>query len=505
MAEEHTLIDDIIKNHTERILNLRKFYPFFSLCASSLQQYKEGAYAHLDMGYLTMAILRYFIHENSFNEKPVSYDGYDKFCRELLKRDYEIEDEELNRYIFDKIRNGGRAFEMSFFDPAERKNKIARVRLIDSVVRDDQVLYTITEDGIEFYLSTKEVKDESRINMDQLLLEKMIKAENFRGGIDVIERINIEVKSIDKQREGVVQLLLTDVKAGTEAMDSYMDRIAVWFAEERKLFTRNRELADKAAARYSAGTDVKITRDITRLETLLKQTIENHSELINKTAELSRFADEMIRRSRTRSLKDTFDFEAMLRRMEQYDRPDVMEEIVMPFLLPIRRKSLSIHTIDNLVLGRLVDTDKGEKKEELKADLDFLYDDEILHNSIEKNFGLLFLELLDRLTRWEKLTLSEYNAILEIRFGKEIYENRDYYSFLTHLAGKEDYMIDRLISSQETFLEDMVFKGIGLDKLRDYKGMGFHISFGDELIKISEDEDGFATEVSDMTFERRSR
>ena len=66
-------------------------------------------------------------------------------------------------------------------------------------------------------------------------------------------------------------------------------------------------------------------------------------------------------------------------------------------------------------------------------------------------------------------------------------------------------MIDRLISSQETFLEDMVFKGIGLDKLRDYKDMGFHISFGDELIKISEDEDGFATEVSDMTFERRSR
>jgi hypothetical protein len=111
--------------------------------------------------------------------------------------------------------------------------------------------------------------------------------------------------------------------------------------------------------------------------------------------------------------------------MEQYDRPDVMEEIVMPFLLPMRRKSLSIHTIDNLVLGRLVDTDKGEKKEELKADLDFLYDDEILHNSIEKNFGLLFLELLDRLTRWEKLTLSEYNAILEIRFGKEIYENRE--------------------------------------------------------------------------------
>ena len=38
MAEQFTLIDDIIKNHYERILNLRKFYPFFVLSESTFQQ-----------------------------------------------------------------------------------------------------------------------------------------------------------------------------------------------------------------------------------------------------------------------------------------------------------------------------------------------------------------------------------------------------------------------------------------------------------------------------------
>ena len=129
---------------------------------------------------------------------------------------------------------------MSFYDPAERKSKIARVRLIDSTVKEDEVVYNITEDGIEFYLSTKEVRDESRINMDQLLLEKLIRSENFRGSIDVIQRINVEVKALEKKRQEVIALLISDVHAGTAMMDEYMDRTSVWFAEERKSFARNR-------------------------------------------------------------------------------------------------------------------------------------------------------------------------------------------------------------------------------------------------------------------------
>ena len=130
MAEQHVLINEIINDHTERMLNLKKYYPFFVLCDSSFSQYKEGRYKNLDMGYITLAVLRFFIDENSFNERPVEYSDYEKFMTELLKRDFKIEEEirptdvnsldpvkgldteaeikDLCAYIFSKITNEGR-------------------------------------------------------------------------------------------------------------------------------------------------------------------------------------------------------------------------------------------------------------------------------------------------------------------------------------------------------------------------------------------------------------
>ena len=513
MASKYTLTDDIIKNHTERILNLRKFYPFFTLAEGTFSQYKEGIFRFLDMGYITLAVLRYFINENSFNDSPVTYAGYSEFCREMLSRDFDVtrdkfekdEIDELIRYIFDKIRNYGKAFEFDFYDPAERKQKVARVRLIDSTVRETEVVYTITEDGIEFYLTTKEVRDESRINMDQLLLEKLIKSENFRGSIDVIERINIEVKALEKYREEVVELLLSDVHEGAKAVDEYVERTSVWFAEERKSFARNRELVDKAVARLTFGSesnDSKTARDITRLQTMLKQTIENHSNLIASTAELSRFSDEMIRRSRVRSLRASFDYESALNRMVAEDCPQGLAEFALPLLLPKRHKSMAISTIDNIVLQKTAESLKGEVRKELKADLTFKYDDELLNESVSMNFAKLFKELLGRLRRWDKVTLREFGAILEVKFGMDVYKNRDYYAFLTHLAGKSLYSVKEITENAETFLEEMVASGMSEDELEEFEDISFKIEFGSDLVQMKADSgstDDIA-EITDMTF-----
>ena len=511
MAQQFTLIDDIIKNHNERMLNLRKFYPFFILNDNTFAQYKEGRFRFLDMGYITLAVLRFFINENSFNDRQVTYKSYRDFCLGILRRDFDLEDQgqtfsdeeldELVRFIFDKLRNNGRAFEMSFYDPAERKSKLARVRLIDSTVKEDEVVYNITEDGIEFYLSTKEVRDESRINMDQLLLEKLIRSENFRGSIDVIQRINVEVKALEKKRQEVIALLISDVHAGTAMMDEYMDRTSVWFAEERKSFARNRELVDKAVARMTYGNDSAVLRDITRLQTMLKQTIENHSALIAATAELSRFSDEMVRRSRTRSLKNSFDFDSALGRIMKADRPDAMAEIVMPLFKPIRRKSFAIATIDNIILQKTGESLKGEKREELRADLGFKYDDEILNENVGRNYAKLFKELILRLKRWDTLTLEELNAILEVKFGTDIYKNRDYYSFLVHLAGKDVYSVETIKENAETFLEEMVREHMDEAELDEYEDICFEIQYGDKEIQIGF-EDLEMAELTDMKFVR---
>lgn len=516
MAEQHVLINEIISDHAERMLNLRKYYPFFALCDNTFSQYKEGRYKFLDMGYITLAILRFFIDENNFNERMVEYSDYEKFIIQLLQRDFDMESvfeedksldetdeyKDLASYIFNKITNEGRAFSFTFYDPETRKQKTVRVRLIESSIEDKVVSYSITADGIEFYLDTKEVRDESRINVNQLLLEKLIKTENFRGGIDVVKRINSEVARLRKKREDVINLMASDVKAGTVACDEFMNSTARWFAEERESFEKNKNLADKAVMRIreegSAGASRRF-KEINELMTELKKAISNHSELIAGTAELSKLSEEMISRAKRRALRPVFDFEDVLARMIRQDRPADMGFIIRPFLSPKKSKSFSPMMVDNMLKASTDDSLKGEKVDTSAAELSFKFEDEKLDVMIGHNFGMMFTELLDRLRRWQKLSLKEYIAILAIKFGEEIYDNRDFYSFLVHLAEKESYDIKKMIEKPETVLEKMTVNNLSEEVISNYGDMVFDINYDMEEI-ILKDEPGDRRVVTNMMF-----
>ena len=179
------------------------------------------------MGYILMAVLRFFIEENNFKEKDVTYPEYLDFLWLKLKRDFgldlnEQDSKEIADYIFDKIKNDGRPFEFSYFDPVDRKKRVSRMKIIESSIRDNTVWYSISPDAIEFYLDTKEIKDESRISVSQLLLEKMINSQNFRGGVEVVERINEEVNRLKLKKHEVLTILSGDVFAGIEAYEEFV-------------------------------------------------------------------------------------------------------------------------------------------------------------------------------------------------------------------------------------------------------------------------------------------
>ena len=90
MSGEYVLTRDIIYDHNERMLNIRKYYPYFKLSEMSFRQYKEGQFDNIDMGYILMAVLRFFIEKNNFNEEPVTYEEYEKFMSDILTRDFAV-------------------------------------------------------------------------------------------------------------------------------------------------------------------------------------------------------------------------------------------------------------------------------------------------------------------------------------------------------------------------------------------------------------------------------
>ena len=533
MAENYIMINDIMEEHHARMQNLRKYYPFFVLNETTFTQYKDGKYSFLDMGYITMASLRFFINENQFNERAVTYEEYESFLSELLRRDFDLsfdeegytgyidvlrsekngesqtaadglraeknerkqiggnsgsrneEERELISYIFEKLKNDGRPFEFHFFDPEDKKQKVTRVRLIENEIVDGTVEYKITAEGIEFYLDTKEIKDESKISVEQLLLEKMITAKNFSGGIEVVRRINSEVHRLTARKEAVVELLSHDVFAGAKASEEYMTTVAKWFDEEQKLFMKNKALIEQTLAKASLDNDsrqsntafYKSLEEISKLETELKKTIHRHGELIRETIELQNIADKVIHQEKLKQLRNVFDFDAILKTLMRQNDPAAMSYLLSPLMQPKITKQFALEQIDHMLTLRSENEDKGEQIVKENVDRDFLYEDELEDQRIAHNMGRIFYELCDQLTKKPAIELKEFSAILEIKYGEDFLKNGDYYSFLTHVAQKSEYSIQTLYEKPETFLENQVIEAWKEDERERFRDLQFTLTF----------------------------
>ena len=59
--DNYILMNDMVQAHEERMMHLKRYYPFFRLMDSGLSQYRDGAYERLDMSYIVLAVLRFFM------------------------------------------------------------------------------------------------------------------------------------------------------------------------------------------------------------------------------------------------------------------------------------------------------------------------------------------------------------------------------------------------------------------------------------------------------------
>lgn len=465
MAEN--MMGDIITDHRERMLNLKKYYPFFKLIDVSFSQYKDGKYEILDMGYMLMAILRFFIEENNFKEKDVTYPEYLDFIRVLLKRDFglDLSDEEskdIADYIFDKVKNEGRPFEFSYFDPVNKKKFISRMKIIESSIRDNTVWYSISADAVEFYLDTKEIKDESRISVSQLLLEKMIKSQNFKGGAEVVERINEEVNRLQIKKNEVLSILSNDIFAGIKAYEEFVDTGMKWFEDEEKLFNRNKELIESALKRMENENDAsesyyRTYNEIYNLENQLKVAMNRHSDLLRACTDMQKMTDEAVKKAKLGRLRTHMDFKSVLSDMIKQDNADKLVDMLSHILKPNIKKTFDIVSIDDALT---VKPEKYEKKELVDEEEPekIIFDDEIEDERIRHNYIFIMENLKGCLKKSDMIMLDKFNEIMKKAYGGNILKNADYYSFFVNLSQKDEYTLGKAGES-DSFLDDILKEG----------------------------------------------
>lgn len=508
MPQENILVNDIITDHRERMLNLKKYYPFFKLSEVSFSWYKEGIYDSLDMGYILMAVLRFFIEENNFKERDVTYSEYADFMSRCIRRDFNLNPPHgdmgvLVDYIFDKLKNDGKPFVFRYFDPVDRKKKISRVRLIESHIEDGTVWYSVSPEAIEFYLDTKEIKDESRISIEQILLEKMIQSKDFKGGTDVVRRINKEVDRLWLKKNQVMALLAADIFSGLEAYEDFFNTGVKWFEEEQKLFIKNSELisaAQKRAESDKSNDDyasyLKITGEIYQLDTELKIAMNNHLKLLSACTQLGIMADEMVKKAKLGRLRLSFDFRNALQLAMKQDDITLLGPLVRPIMGLNINKTFGIRRIEELLTYRAGREEKAELIEDAVAE-NIVYDDELEDERIRQNYSSLIKILLSLLKRRESFELRTFNELAGKIFGDALFDNGDYYSFLVHLCQKKEYSFDTDKHTMETFLDEIFMECAQKQEYEQYLGIHFTIEpEGQDEITPA---DGFT--ISDIHFQ----
>lgn len=502
MAEEYILIRDIIHDHNERMLNIKKYYPYFRLTENAFTQFQGGKYVNLDMGYILMAVLRFFIEKNNFEESDVYYEEYENFLHQVYRRDFEIplddeEEKEINSYIFDKLTNGGRPFTYEYFDPVDKCKKTIRMKLIDSRIREDRLAYFLTSEAIEFYLDTKEIKDESSISIAQVLLSKMITTKNYKGGIDVIKRINSEVSRLKIKKNEVLNILSEDVFAGEAAYEEFVNTGIRWFEDEQKLFAKNMELIENALKRVeNDDTYISTIDDIYLLETELKRSIIKHSELLNACTDLQVKADEIINKAKFNRLRPSFDFTYVLKKLMENDRADMTEIIIKPLLKLNIKKSFYLNDIDKMLSLKEDKKEAAEKVREGVEEKDYVYEDEVEDRRIQNNYNLIIKDILNLLLEKEEFSLSVLNEYLVKKYTENILKNGDYYSLLVHMCQKNFYDTDSIVEKPDTFFEEYLKEVVMGEEEDIYSGIAFEVICDEENRQcISEN-----VEISDIYF-----
>ena len=277
----------------------------------------------------------------------------------------EEESGEVADYVFDKMKNEGKPFEYAYYDPVEKKKRVSRVKLIESTIKDNTVWYSISADAVEFYLDTKEIKDESRISVSQLLLEKMINSNNFKGGVEVIERINEEVGRLKVKKNEVMDMLSKDVKTGLEHYEDFVNTGMKWFVDEEKLFKKNKELIDKAIERLESNSSAtesyyRTLKEIHYLEDQLKIAMNKHAELLRDCTDMQNKTDEAVKKAKLSRLRPHMDFTATLSDMIRTDDASLLSFIIEPLLKLNIKKTFDIKTIDEALLVKPARYDKKE-------------------------------------------------------------------------------------------------------------------------------------------------
>ena len=238
-----------------------------------------------------------------------------------------------------------------------------------------------------------------------------------------------------------------------------------------------------------------MVNEIYTLELEIKKAMYKHSELLSLCTSMQLQVDEIVKKSKLSTLRNSFDFRHAMRIMMENDTPEMLEYMITPLFQLNIKKWFPLTQMEDL-LSLKTENQEAIEKISLQEEEAYVYEDEIEEKRIQDNFHMIVKVLLDKLNREAGFSLQNLNEELEIHLGSKVLFNADYYTFLVHMCQKDCYSVKEIKKKPDTFFEEILHEVLLVED--GYTDLIFSLERkGEETVKITD-----VLEISDIWFEK---
>ncbi len=458
---ELALADDFLEELEMRLEQVKVYYPVMEM----LRRRKAEKFSRLvpELCFLTLA---YLIYEGKLKHRGITFQNLEAFLGKTLQRIQGISAKdlapeairELTAEILDGIQNGGRNFILNTYNFMSGSFREKYVKFLDIKQSEDGVLnYHITEQGVEFYLKTKEFPEETKITINLLLFQKQMEKGAFGFAYETVRRLNMEVQKKKDRKNSLLEALMYGRFDFGEAYNNYHKSIVMQFEEEAELFNtavknvrtafgefveriNNNEATEKEVRTF---TLIKIIeKEISRAQTL-------HTELLKEAVGFTKEYDRVLGIRRKAIFTERFNFQGEFEKLiRQNAKPELLKYLFEPLMNPNVGKSFNpLRAFEPQRLAK----GSREVKESRENDLSIerVTMDTLTCNRVRENFVFYAAKLLEAMdspdsmdstdtletpeTPKGQISLQEFCSALIDKYSDDSVYNGDFISFLLEM------------------------------------------------------------------------
>ncbi len=441
---ELSLVDDFLEELELRQEQVKIYYPIMELLRKRKVE-EEFSGLVPELCFLTLS---YLIYEGKLRHKGIAFQELQAFLAKALQHITAGKPEpektrKLTVEILDGLQNGGRNFTLNTYSFKSGSLREKHVKFLEIKQAEEGVLqYYITEQGVDFYLKTKEFPEETKITINLLLFQKQMEKGAFGFAYETVRRLNMEVQKKNDRKYSLLESLMYGRLDLGETYDSYHHSIVMQLQEEAELFATAVKNVNSAYSEYverinnGEATDKEIRtftlikiieKEISRAQTL-------HTRLLKEAVSFTREYDQALAVRRKAIFTERFSFQGELEKLiNENERPESLKFLFEPLLYPYVRKSFNpLRALEPQRLAKIRREDEESPESDLQSGRETI--DHLTGRRVRKNFlfyAARLLELLD--TSRGRIGLQEFCMSLVDRYSEDIVYNGDFISFLLEM------------------------------------------------------------------------